>query len=139
MSPWSADRVSGWQVKPTRPRSWRRRRPAERCSARRASAASQGRAASRGEADGSWRPSEGPIITPRVYTTRRMVTQLVVAWGLLAASVVVHAYGVASALGWLRRHEHTPGRLVLWVWLFVRLAGWIVVLHVIEITDWALA
>jgi hypothetical protein len=54
-----------------------------------------------------------------------MLSELLVGWGLMASSVVIHAYGVMSALRWLRRHEV--------------LAGWIVLLHVAEITVWAVA
>ena len=67
-----------------------------------------------------------------------MVSRLLIAWGLMALCVVVHASGVTSAVRWLRRHEAPQDRLGSWLWLFVRLAGWIVLLHVIEITAWAL-
>jgi Ion channel len=67
-----------------------------------------------------------------------MVSQLLVAWCLMAASVVIHACGVTSALRWLRRYEITSDRLWPWTWLFIRVAGWIVLLHVIEISVWAL-
>jgi Ion channel len=66
-----------------------------------------------------------------------MMSQLVIAWCLMASCVVIHAYGVTSAFRWLRRQEITTGRLASWTWLFVRLAGWIVLLHVVEITVWA--
>jgi hypothetical protein len=65
-----------------------------------------------------------------------MLSQLLIAWCLLASSVVIHAYGVTSALRWLRRQAIAPG-LRSWTWLFVRLAAWIVLLHVVEITVWA--
>jgi hypothetical protein len=68
-----------------------------------------------------------------------MLQQLLVAWCLMAASVVIHAYGVTSTLRRLRRQKVRPGRLVSWTWLFVRLAGWIILLHVTEIVVWALA
>jgi hypothetical protein len=67
-----------------------------------------------------------------------MVSQLLIAWCLLAFSVVTHAWGVTSALRWLRRQK-TPDRLVSSSWLFIRLAVWIVVLHLVEITAWAFA
>ena len=68
-----------------------------------------------------------------------MLSQLLVAWCLLACSVVVHAWGVTSAVRWVRRQRTAPNRLVPWMWLFVQLAGWIVLLHVAEITAWACA
>ena len=68
-----------------------------------------------------------------------MLSQLLVGWCLLASSVVIHAYGVTSALRWLRRQEVDSARLQTWVWLFVRLAAWIIVLHIAEIIAWAVA
>ena len=68
-----------------------------------------------------------------------MASQLLVAWGPMAASVLVHAYGVAWALIWLRRQQIASRRILPWAWLFISLAGWIVVLHVIEIVVWAMA
>jgi hypothetical protein len=68
-----------------------------------------------------------------------MMSQLLIAWFLMASSVVIHAYGVTSALRWLRRREIAFERFASWTWLFVLLAGWIVLLHVVEITVWALA
>jgi Ion channel len=66
-----------------------------------------------------------------------MMSQLVIAWCLMASCVVIHAYGVTSAFRWLRRQEISTGRFASWTWLIVRLAGWIVLLHVVEITVWA--
>ncbi len=67
-----------------------------------------------------------------------MVSRLLLAWGLVAVCVVIHASGVTSAVRWLRRQD-VPGR-PHWPWLrlFICLAGWIVFLHVVEITAWAL-
>lgn len=68
-----------------------------------------------------------------------MLRQFLVAWCLMASSVVIHAYGVTSALRWLRQHEIRSSHLSRWVRLFVILAGWIILLHVTEITVWAIA
>jgi len=67
-----------------------------------------------------------------------MVRQLFIAWCLLAVSVVIHAYGVVAVLNVVRRKELPLGHVRPWVWLFVRIAGWIVMLHVAEIMAWAL-
>jgi Trk-type K+ transport system membrane component len=64
---------------------------------------------------------------------------LLLAWALMASSVLIHAYGVTWALRWIRRRNLSRGRLTTWVWLFIWLAAWIVLLHVTEITVWALA
>ena len=66
-----------------------------------------------------------------------MLSQLVIAWILLSSNVVIHAVGVTLALRWVRQHAARSLRLWLWPWLFIRLAGWIVFLHVLEITVWA--
>jgi hypothetical protein len=67
-----------------------------------------------------------------------VIRQLLIAWCLMASSVVIHAYGVVAALSRLRQTELPPGRLGPWIWLFIRLAGWMIVLHVTEILVWAL-
>lgn len=68
-----------------------------------------------------------------------MLRQLLIAWCLLASNVVIHAYGVTFLLGWVRRQDTIAQKPRFWPWLFVRLAGGIVLLHVIEITLWAWA
>ena len=66
-----------------------------------------------------------------------MVRQLLVAWAVMATNVVIHAAGVAWLLRWLRQWQSASARLSTWIWLFIRLAGGIIVLHVTEITAWA--
>ena len=65
-----------------------------------------------------------------------MLSKLFVAWCLLALCVVIHAVGLTSALRWLRRQPEASQ--IAWpsIWLFIRLAGWIVLLHLLEITVW---
>ena len=67
-----------------------------------------------------------------------MVRQLLIAWGLMALCVVIHAIGVSSAVPWLRGSIAGPRRFWPGTWLLIRLAGWIVLLHVSQITVWAL-
>ncbi len=76
---------------------------------------------------------------------------LAAAFGLMASCVVIHAIGMTTALRWVGRNpmlnvllpKSTRGRrgplgqFVRWIWLFVRLAAWIIFLHAIEITVWA--
>ncbi len=66
-----------------------------------------------------------------------MFSKLLIAWGLMALCVVVHATGVTFALRWLRRAAQVVDRFWPAVWLFIRLVGWLVVLHVGEIAAWA--
>jgi len=68
-----------------------------------------------------------------------MISRLLVALGLMACCVVIHATGVTSAMRWLRRRQATIAQTFWpWTWLFIRLAGWMVFLHLSEITVWAL-
>jgi len=66
-----------------------------------------------------------------------LLSKLVIAWGLMAGCVAIHAAGVSSALRWIRQ----PGIVADSFWpatrLFVTLAGWIVLLHLVEIAAWA--
>ena len=66
-----------------------------------------------------------------------MVVKLLVAWALMAACVVVHAAGLSVALRHYRRQPVLLGRFWPQMRLFTRLAAWIVLLHLIEITVWA--
>jgi voltage-gated potassium channel Kch len=67
-----------------------------------------------------------------------VLSKLLIAWGLMAVCVVIHATGVSSAVRWLGYRATATPRFWLGTWLFIRLAGWIVFLHLIEITSWAL-
>ncbi|HET9194324.1 MAG TPA: ion channel [Vicinamibacterales bacterium] len=67
-----------------------------------------------------------------------MVAQLLIASALMALCVVIHAGGVTWAAGRVRRWEAPTQRLWPWMRLFVCVAAWMVLLHVVEITAWAL-
>jgi cation transport ATPase len=67
----------------------------------------------------------------------QMLAKLSIGWGLMAVCVVIHAGGVTSAVRWVRRQQIRQ-QLWPWTWLFIRLAAWIVLLHFLEITAWAL-
>jgi hypothetical protein len=56
----------------------------------------------------------------------------------MALCVAIHAGGVTSALRWTQRHPTASGRFWRWTWLFIRLAGWMVLFHLVEIAAWAL-
>lgn len=66
-----------------------------------------------------------------------MFTKLLLTWSLMAVCVVIHASGVAYALRWVRRHPQESPRFWHWTGLFVGLAGWMMVLHLTEISVWA--
>jgi hypothetical protein len=66
-----------------------------------------------------------------------MVGKLLAAWSLMAVCVIVHALGLTAALRWIAQQPRTERRFFRWTWVFIRLAAWIIVLHVIEIIVWA--
>jgi hypothetical protein len=67
-----------------------------------------------------------------------MISKLLLGLGLMAACVIVHAFGVTSAIRWLRAHPDTGLHFWLWIRRFITLAVWIVILHLFEIAVWAL-
>ena len=67
-----------------------------------------------------------------------MLSKLLVAWCLMALCVAIHAGGVTSALQWVRRHASSAQQFWRMTWLFISVAGWMILLHLVEITAWAL-
>jgi Ion channel len=67
-----------------------------------------------------------------------MLSKLLIAWCLMALCVAIHAGGVVSAVRWLRSPANSAQRFWPWTWFFIRVAGWIILFHLIEITVWAL-
>jgi hypothetical protein len=67
-----------------------------------------------------------------------MITKLLFALLLMALCVAIHAGGVTSALRWARRQPYAGARFWRWTWLFICLAAWTILLHLSEITGWAL-
>ena len=67
-----------------------------------------------------------------------MLSKLLLAWGLMALCVVIHALGVTSAMRWVRRHPADSQQFWIWTWLLIRLAGWMILLHLVEVLVWAL-
>jgi Ion channel len=65
-----------------------------------------------------------------------MLKQLLVASCLMAGCVVVHAAGLAVALRRLRRQPPVALQFRGLCWLFIRLAGWMILLHLGEISIW---
>jgi hypothetical protein len=66
-----------------------------------------------------------------------MLSRLLGAFSLMALCVVVHAVGVTSALRWFGRKPRDRHGFVRWTWVFVCLAAWMVIVHLIEIGAWA--
>ena len=66
-----------------------------------------------------------------------MLWKLTIAFALMAACVVIHAACVTAALRWTRARAGAVRQFAGRVWLFIRIAAWIVFFHLIEITVWA--
>jgi hypothetical protein len=74
---------------------------------------------------------------PAAAATVSMVSKLVSAWALMAVCVMIHAAGVSEALNWTPRRLEFFTRFWRCTWLFICVAGWMILLHLLEITVWA--
>jgi hypothetical protein len=67
-----------------------------------------------------------------------MLSKLLIAWSLTALCVIVHAMGMTALLRWVNHVVARIGaRFWFSTWMLVRTAGWIILLHLIEIAIWA--
>jgi hypothetical protein len=66
-----------------------------------------------------------------------LLPKILAAFGLMALCVVIHALGVTSVLRLVRGFAKIRPSFLRSTWRFVRLAGWIIVVHLFEITVWA--
>ena len=66
-----------------------------------------------------------------------MITKLLIAWCLMAACIAIHGGGVTAALRWFRRRPDVERTFWGWTWVLTCLAGWTVLLHLLEIGVWA--
>jgi hypothetical protein len=55
----------------------------------------------------------------------------------MAICVATHAAGIAGAVRWLRGIRTRAQRFATWTWIFVRVAAWMILLHLLEIGAWA--
>ena len=68
-----------------------------------------------------------------------MLSQILIAWSLTALCVIVHAMGMTALMRWESRWiAQVKERYWFSIWLLVRTAGWIILLHLVAITVWAL-
>lgn len=68
-----------------------------------------------------------------------MLGRLSFAFGLMALCVAIHAAGLAAALRWLDRlAARRPQTFWRWTRLLIGMAAWTILVHLIEITVWAL-
>jgi hypothetical protein len=67
-----------------------------------------------------------------------MVEKLLISWCLMTLCVALHAIGVMRAFRWVERSSALADpRLWPPTLLLIRIAGWLVVLHLLEISVWA--
>jgi sugar phosphate permease len=67
-----------------------------------------------------------------------MLSRLLIAWSLMALCVMVHAMGMTAALRWVSQWTaRMNARFWFSTWMLVRTAGWIILLHLVEIAFWA--
>jgi hypothetical protein len=68
-----------------------------------------------------------------------MLKIIIAAWCLVATTVIIHAAGLALALGpvW-RSTVQVRGGFWPLTWLVIRVAWWLIVIHLVEIVVWAL-
>ena len=66
-----------------------------------------------------------------------MISKLLSSWCLLSVCVVIHAAGLSAALRWMPRDLVPYLRFWRGTWLFICVAGWMVMLHLLEIAAWA--
>jgi len=69
-----------------------------------------------------------------------MISKLLIAWCLLALTVTIHATGLSAVLGRIMQPSSAPTdlRFLAVAWRLVRVAWWLVLLHLAEIAVWAL-
>jgi hypothetical protein len=67
-----------------------------------------------------------------------MLSKLLIAWSLTSLCVIVHAMGMTALLRWVNHWvARMNARFWFSTWMLVRAAGWIILLHLIEIAIWA--
>jgi len=68
-----------------------------------------------------------------------MIAKLLIASALVAMTVTIHASGLWAGLSYaLRSVERLEARFWQLTWLLIRIAWWLIVLHLLEIAVWAL-
>jgi hypothetical protein len=67
-----------------------------------------------------------------------MLWKLSMAWCLMAVCVAIHAIGLTAAVRWMkRRADKIEGRFWPAPWILILIAGWTILLHLLQIVVWA--
>ncbi len=65
-----------------------------------------------------------------------MISKLLIAFVLMALCVTIHAMGMALLLRWMKRRPEPVERILSASWLLIRVAGWIILMHLLQIVVW---
>lgn len=67
-----------------------------------------------------------------------MFSKLLIAWCLMSLCVMIHATGLTAALRWTKRRVlPIEGRFWPATWMLICVAGWTMLLHLLQIAVWA--
>jgi hypothetical protein len=67
-----------------------------------------------------------------------MLSKLFIAWCLMALCVTIHAIGLTAAFSWMKGRSVTiQGRFWSATWMLICIAGWVVLMHLLQIAVWA--
>jgi Ion channel len=67
-----------------------------------------------------------------------MLSKLFIAWCLMALCVTIHAIGLTAAFSWMKGRSATiQGRFWSATWMLICIAGWAVLMHLLQIAVWA--
>jgi hypothetical protein len=67
-----------------------------------------------------------------------MLTKLLIAFSLMALCVAIHAMGLTTVFGWMHaRLERRTQNIWAPAWTLIRIASWVVFLHLLQILVWA--
>lgn len=67
-----------------------------------------------------------------------MFSNLLIAWCLMALCVMIHATGLTAAVRWMKRRAlPIEGRFWTSTWMLICIAGWTLLLHLLQIAVWA--
>lgn len=68
-----------------------------------------------------------------------MLSNLAMAWCLMALCVSIHAMGLTAALTWIKGRSATvDGHFWLATWMLISIASWTILMHFLQIGAWAL-
>jgi hypothetical protein len=67
-----------------------------------------------------------------------MLSKLLIAWCLMALCVMIHAVGLTAAFSWIKGRSATiEGQFWSATWMLICIAGWTILMHLLQIAVWA--